>query len=335
MHDIYRSATVKLTAWYVVLVMAISLVFSGVVYHFATDTLAKGLSTQQERIYQEFPVFYGNPFFVHDSDLDTGAHRILLNLAYFNGVVLVASAFASYWLARRTLRPIEEANEQQKRFVADASHELRTPVTALKMSTEVALMDSAAPKSELRAALTSNLEEADKLETLLNSLLRLSHLESRGEMLTMSSVPAPKLIAAAIKQTSAHAMAKHITVTDKSKPLHILGDEASLVQLLVILLDNAIKYSPGESTVEVGTQQTGGEVAILVTDHGIGIAPEALEHVFDRFYRADKARQSNNGFGLGLAIAKHIADLHGGTITISSAPNKGTVVAISLPAAKG
>src|SRR5690242_8164318 len=116
MGDMYRSATLKLTVWYLVLAMSISLIFSAVIYHFATDALAWGLHNQSARIYETFPVFSNNPFFIHDNDVDISAHRILLNLAYFNAVVLIVAGFASYWLARLTLRPIEESNEQQRRF---------------------------------------------------------------------------------------------------------------------------------------------------------------------------------------------------------------------------
>lgn len=332
MSDIYRSATLKLTAWYLALVMAISIVFSGVVYHFAMDALTKGLSRQQARIYKEFPVFSGNPFFVRASDITAGSHAILFNLFYFNLAVLVAAGFASYWLARRTLQPIEASNEQQRRFVADASHELRTPLTALKMGTEVALLDKSAPKDDLRAALTSGLEEATRLEGLLDSLLRLSQLETNGMIETRTVLLVRRLTTAAIGQTSQRAQTKHITVAaDGIGRETVMGDGSSLVQLLVILLDNAIKYSPDGASVTVSATAGDATTSITVSDHGIGIEPQALTHIFDRFYRADQARSGNSGYGLGLSIAKHIADLHDGTITITSTPGKGTTARLSLP----
>jgi two-component system sensor histidine kinase CiaH len=332
MTDIYRSATLKLTVWYLVLVMAISLVFSAVVYHFATDTLASGLGRQQARIYQEFPVFNNNPFFVHDNDVQVGSRHILSNLVYFNSIVLVGAGFASYWLARRTLRPIEASNERQKRFVADASHELRTPLTALKMDTEVALLDPQTSKAALRAALQSNLEEADKLSLLLNNLLRLSQLESNGVRHKFTSLPAVPLAKQAVTEVKQRADAKHVLIDNKVSNGNIYGDRDSLVQLLVILLDNAIKYSPEHSSVTLSSGQQDEAVTIVVSDRGIGIEPAALTHVFDRFYRADKARTGNDGYGLGLSIAKQIADIHHGTITLTSRVGKGTRATLSLPA---
>lgn len=328
----YKSATIYLTAWYLALVMTISLIFSGVVYHFATDALAQGLTNQQQRIYQQFPVFYGNPFFIHNNDVGTGAHQILLNLLYFNVMVLLGAGFASYWLARRTLRPIEAANEQQKRFVADASHELRTPITALKMSTEVTLLDSHASTTELRAALESNLEDASRLDRLLNTLLRLSQLESdqlRQKFVTLSVLD---LVNAAVDQTNPRAKAKQISIRNHVTPEHtVCGERDSLVQLLVILLDNAIKYSHEQTEVTVSSKERSLETTVTIHDHGIGIEPGALEHVFDRFYRADQARSGNSGFGLGLSIAKQIADVHRGSITLSSTVGKGTKASLRLP----
>lgn len=332
MTPMYRTATIRLTFWYLAMAMAISLVFSTVVYHVAHDELAVRLHNQTARIYKTYPVFSEDPFFVHDTDVAAGSQHILTNLFYANLAVLVGAGIGSYWLAKRTLQPIARANEQQKQFVADASHELRTPVTALKMGTEVALMDKAADKAELREALQSNLEEADKLETLLNSLLRLSKLDSDAATVTFVNTDVKEVVQQAVNQVQRQSSAKNIKVDNKlEKPLEVRGDKDTLVQMFVILLDNAIKYSPSGSTITITGTAHEHEIRITVADQGVGIEPDALGHVFDRFYRADKARTSNNGFGLGLAIAKHIADLHQGNITIKSALGKGTRAIVSLP----
>jgi len=332
MNNMYRTATLKLTLWYLAIAMAISLIFSAVVYHVAQDELASRLRNQTARIYQTYPVFSGDPFFVRDNDVSVGSQHILTNLFYANVAVLIGAGIGSYWLARRTLQPIAAANERQKQFVADASHELRTPVTALKMETEVALMDTGANKEALRGALTSNLEEAGKLESLLNSLLHLSKLDSDNLAALFTRLDLADVIVQAMQQTRQQADAKHMIVRNGTEhPLMVSGDASSLTQLLVILLDNAIKYSHAKSTITITSKSTDHAVTITVADQGIGIEPDALEHVFDRFYRADKARTSNNGFGLGLAIAKHIADMHHGTITIKSTSGKGTKASFSLP----
>lgn len=333
MTPLFRSATLKLTVWYLCLVMVISLIFSAVIFKLGHDELAEGLHNQSARIYQTYPVFSDDPFFKRTSDVDVGSRHIIVNLIYFNAAVLVLAGFASYWLAKRTLEPIAASNERQKRFVADASHELRTPLTAIKMESEVALLDPAAPKTMLRETLQSNLEEAEKLNTLLESLLRLSKLEATTNQ-PLTATPLTPLITEAIERVQMEANAKHITVTPQlTAKLSVNADHGSLVQLLVILLDNAIKYSHEKSEITVRTKRNDARAIIQIQDHGIGIAPEALDHVFDRFYRADAARTSNNGYGLGLSIAKYIADLHHGTITLTSTASKGTIATVSLPVA--
>jgi two-component system sensor histidine kinase CiaH len=331
----FRSATFKLTMWYLAIVMAISLVFSVVLYNVATGELDRGLHRETQRISTQFPVFQGNPLLRPGPDYSNGAHRILLRLVGFNVIVLAGAGWASYWLARRTLQPIEEAHEQQKRFTADVSHELRTPLTALKMESEVALMNPKNGKQELRGTLASNLEEVAKLENLINNLLRLTRLEA-GELEQQFEVLGNQaIIDQAVKQVASLADSRQVTLKQSVKPADLEGDRTSLLQLLVILLDNAIKYSSAGSTVTISSQQTDKQVLFEVRDEGAGIDRDALEHVFDRFYRgknSSRTKSTSEGFGLGLSIAKMIADVHKGTVTISSRAGEGTTAIVSLPA---
>jgi len=323
--------------WYLAIVMVISICFSFAVYHFATNELSFGLQHQTQRIFHRFPVFNNDPFLESQGqDISTGAHHIIWQLVYFNILVFVGAGFASYFLARRTLQPIEVAHEQQKRFTADVSHELRTPLTSLKMGSEVALMDPAASKKELREALESNLEDAAKMDMLINNLLRLTKLDADTAQSAFVPVKTAGLVETALAQTKKIAEQKDITIVTSSKNVSLLGDGDALVQLLVILLDNAIKYSPEHSTVHVEATTHQDVLQLSVRDSGQGITPEALPHVFDRFYRADNARTKTNhdGYGLGLSIAKLIADKHNGTITLTSSVGKGTTATIQLPILK-
>ena len=165
----FRSATLRLTAWYLGLVMFISLLFSFVVYHIGTNEIARSLHLQSARIYSQFPIFDNNDLIHPRPYIANSDHDLLFRLFILNIVVLVLAGLASYWLAKRTLEPIEEAHEQQKRFTSDVSHELRTPLTALKMESEVALLNPKASSKELKGTLHSNLEEIDKLESLINN----------------------------------------------------------------------------------------------------------------------------------------------------------------------
>lgn len=329
----FRSATFKLTVWYTALITAISLIFSVVIYHFATGELQSGLHHQTLRIYRDFPVFNGNPLLQSDPDIDVGTHRIWIQLIYFNLVVVVLGSIASYFLARRTLEPIEAAHARQQRFTADVSHELRTPLTALKMTSEVALLDKSASKDELRGALNSNLEEIAKMDALINNLLRLTKLDDQQTQAAFTMLQSNDIITTAIEQVAPQASSKDITIKQTGNSAPLLGDRDALVQLCVILLDNAIKYGPDKSTVTVKTAAKGEHTQISIADEGQGISKEALPHVFDRFYRADGSRtkSTTDGFGLGLSIAKLICDRHNGQIILTSRPGEGTTAIVEIP----
>ena len=330
----FRSATVKLTVWYLCLAMAISLIFSIVVYNIGTNEIARSVHLQSERIYNQFPVFDDNPILHSSSDVGTSDHDLLFRLILLNLVVLALAGIASYLLAVRTLEPIEEAHEQQKRFTSDVSHELRTPLTALKMESEVALMNPDISTKELKATLKSNLEEANKLELLVNSILKLTRMEADELRQNFGSIDSQKIVSEAVKEVKPLAKQRNITIEQKVADQNFHGDHESIKQLLVILLDNAIKYSGPESVIILEGQTKDDHMIFKVIDHGVGISSQSLNHIFDRFYRAENSRnkdQGHEGYGLGLSIAKMIADIHNAVITVSSAPGKGTEVEVSFP----
>ena len=333
----FRSATFKLTMWYLLIVMTISIVFSIALYNVATNELNRGLNRETQRIDMQYPFFNTNPLQQQmRPDESDGDHRILLRLISLNLVVLVGAGFTSYWLARRTLEPIEAAHEQQKRFTSDVSHELRTPLTALRMESEVALLNSKTSSSDLRQTLKSNLEEVSKLDALINNLLRLTHLEADELQQHFEPVSSKEVVEAAVEQVGKLADARHITIKQSATDSLVMGDRESLVQIIVILLDNAIKYSPRSKTVEITSTTEKDDVIWRIRDEGNGIEPIALEHVFDRFYRADgsRAKSVSEGYGLGLSIAKMIADIHHGNITLKSRIGHGTTAIVALPLAK-
>jgi two-component system sensor histidine kinase CiaH len=321
--------------WYLAIIVVISILFSAVLYHDASLELARGLHRESSRIYQQFPVFQNNPILQPNADITSGEHRLLLRLAVFNVIVFIAAGWASYWLARRTLEPIEAAHEQQKRFTADVSHELRTPLTAIRMESEVALLGDV-PAKELQSILKSNLEEVSKLEQLINNLLRLTRLEASELQHQFQPVQLHDILLAA-EETLVKASEQHDVTIKNSHPMNatVSGDSESLQQLFVILLDNAIKYSLPKSIVTVDTIVKGDKVSVSIQDHGIGISKNNLEQVFDRFYRADNSRTRGDteGYGLGLSIAKMIADVHEASIDLASAEGQGTIATVTLATA--
>jgi heavy metal sensor kinase len=228
---------------------------------------------------------------------------------------------------------LERSFAEVRRFTADASHELRTPLTALRTEVEVALgKQLTAP--EHRQLLAGILEELGRMSRLTDQLLTLSRRDAGVEHFTPGPVGLNALLAGLVDALQPLAESKGLQLRlESERPVAVVGDEGRLRQVFLNLLDNSLKYTPGGGsvTVRVGGRNLPGTVA--VEDTGLGIPPEHLPRVFDRFYRVDKARsRADGGTGLGLSIARSIVEAHGGTIEIASAPGRGTVCTVSLPA---
>ena len=330
----FRSAAAKLTAGYLAIIMALSIGCSVALYHVSSNELAQS-SRRPVDLYNAFfgPGNADEISSLRSAQLENDRSQLKVNLLLFNVAVLAVGGGVSYFLARRMLEPIEEALEMQKRFTGDASHELRTPLTAMQAEIEVALRSPDLTKKEAVDLLKSNLEEVGKLKSLSEGLLTLA--TAGGNDGTEEKVSAAELVKAAIDQVNKPAAAKKVKLNSSVNDAQIIGNPQQLTNLIAILLDNAIKYSPTGSLVNISTKTRDRQVAISVSDQGQGIAAVDLPHIFERFYRADISRNKNTsqGYGLGLAIAKKIADLHHGSIDVKSSPAKGSTFTIRLPLA--
>lgn len=333
----FKSATIKLTAWYLTLIMGLSFAFSLVLYNVSANSLDVGLEHQRITIRQQFQQYFAlSPTQLdlerlRDSELSVAQQRLIANLILVNVGVLAIGGAASFWMARRTLRPIEQAMEAQKRFTADASHELRTPLTAMQTEIEVALRDKTLSNDDARELLQSNLEEVGKLQALSNGLLTLASQDK--DHFAPTPVSSSDIVAEAVKRASGAATRKTIQIENKTAEASIVGDRDSLVQLLSILLDNAIKYSPKRTTITITSQRKGSHELLSIADQGYGIKASDLPHIFERLYRADSARSKGHveGYGLGLSIAKKIVQLHKGAIDVASSEGHGSTFTIRLP----
>lgn len=331
----FHSATLKLTGWYLLILMTISLIFSVVIYTIVSNELDDRLEQLQSRFEHSgvaipFDGLHNPTYTAFRADQNTRATtNLLISLTYVNLLIFGIGGASSYLLARRTLRDIEAAHEAQSRFASDASHELRTPLAAMRSEIEVTLRDKSAPKTELRETLESNLEEVDKLTNLSQMLLHLARAEHTDlEMTTISLPTLTKEIVQRYDRTG-----KRIEVKKSGKVPSIIGNRAGIEELLTILVDNALKYSPDKSLVSIRLAQRGGKAAFEITNTGKGISAEDLPHIFDRFYRADSSRTGGekSGFGLGLALAKKIVEIHNGELSASSAPGHATTFTVLLP----
>jgi heavy metal sensor kinase len=230
------------------------------------------------------------------------------------------------------LARLEVAVAKITRFTADASHELRSPVTYIRTLAEVALRNPAMDP-ESAESFRDIVRESEEASRLLEDMLTLArsdagHTESVFEVLDLTEIVADSCarIRPAV-EAKRHSLSLHM---DHNGPVRVTGDGASLRRLFWILLDNAVKYTPFGGEIDVSVVTQGEEARVSVKDNGIGIPPSALPRIFDRFYRVDSSRAQEEGTGLGLAIAKWISDVHHAALTVESAENAGAVFRISF-----
>ena len=341
----FHSARIKLTAWYLLIIMVVSIAFSVAVYKILTFELDRVERAQRLRIELRNPnpqyIFPPtnlqddllHPFRLDPDIIEETKTRLKIILFLINLGILGSSAVAGYFLAGKTLRPIKEMVDEQNRFITDASHELRTPLTALKAEIEVNLRNKKLTLEDAKKILASNLEETNNLQILSDDLIKLTQYQQNDNGMLIAKISLSDVVNEAVKKVTRFAKDKNITIINEVDKITIEGDKQSLTESLVIFLDNAIKYSPAKTEVNLSSHKTDGYVLITITDQGTGINKADIPHLFDRFYRADKSRTktATPGYGLGLAIAKQIIDRHHGTIIVDSSLNKGSTFTIKLP----
>lgn len=226
---------------------------------------------------------------------------------------------------------LERTFGEMRRFTADAAHELRTPLSVLRSEAEVALRADRAPE-QYRRVLRNQIEEIDRLSRLADQLLFLCREDSRRQEQPLVPVRVDRLLVDLADDLQPVVEDQSLSfVIDSLPACRIQGDPDRLRRLCYNLIDNAMKYTPSGGTIRVSAALRGSQCCIAVSDTGIGIAPEHVAHLFDRFYRVESSR-TTPGFGLGLAICRSIAESHGGSMTVTSAPGRGTTVEFQLPA---
>ena len=332
----FHRSSVKLAGLYLAIIMAISLFFSVSLYNVSMEELNRGLRGPGPRAIIETMPEYGTNVRLrlmeeHEYQFEQARERVLQRLFVVNLLILIGAGFLSYYLAYRTLKPIEEAHEAQARFTSDASHELRTPIAAMQTETEVTLMDPKLTLKEAKAQLTSNLEELAKITSLTESLLGLAQYENVD--IDVTPIALGPVVRAAQDKVESLAAKKSITIQAPDEiEEKVQGNEQLLIETLVILLDNAIKYSPDKTTIKIAVRKVNKQLAIDISDQGQGIRAADLPHIFDRFYRADAARnkQQVDGYGLGLSLAQRIVALQGGTLSATSSVGEGSTFTITL-----
>ncbi|WCK54019.1 ATP-binding protein [Aneurinibacillus sp. Ricciae_BoGa-3] len=265
-------------------------------------------------------------------------HQLLTTLVILGVLFLGIALLLSYFMSKRAMIPIRRSFNRQREFVADASHELRTPLSILNSSLDVLQMEEGEHLSDFSQKIMSNMkDEVKRMTHLVGNLLTLARSDSGSPHLQLERFDLVPSVEQLVQSTQTLANSKMLSLRLKAPSrLVIQGDHERIKQLLYILLDNAIKYTPDSGEVSltllVQAYEKQPALQIVVQDSGIGIPPEEQEHIFDRFYRVDKNRSRQmGGTGLGLAIAKWIVEAHHGTIQVASTLGKGSTFTIIMP----
>ncbi|MES2792124.1 MAG: ATP-binding protein [Planctomycetota bacterium] len=233
----------------------------------------------------------------------------------------------------RTLDRLQSAFEQQSRFTADASHELRTPLSVILAHTELALSRPRTAE-EYQSSLGICQRASIRMQSLIEGLLMLARFDSGQPVLETTEFDLEHVTVECIEMVQSQAETRQIKMTTDFSPVRIRADRGRIGQVITNLLTNAIRYNHDGGTVCVKLRAVDHQVVICVTDTGVGIPADELPHIFERFYRVDKARtRPEGGSGLGLSICQTIVAAHGGTIVVRSEPGSGTTVEVHLPSA--
>jgi signal transduction histidine kinase len=254
--------------------------------------------------------------------------KLLAGLLIGGAGGLVLAGVGGWWLAGKSLRPVRVAFNRQHAFVSDASHELRTPLAVIRANAE--FLQQEQPENVEARDIVS---ETDRLSALVDALLAVARDDDRGARALHMQVDLAEVVEATVASFQTVTTDHELELTHASPDeLMVMGDRDQLRQVLVILLDNAVRYTPAGGRIHVQARADGKEAVLTVHDTGIGIPEEALPRVFERFYRADDARnRQSGGVGLGLAIARELVTRHSGRISVTSTEGAGSTFTVRLP----
>lgn len=334
---LFRSARLKLTLFYLGIIVLLNLAVTMSVRVYAEYEFMRSNVAQRSEVRRWVIHFFDSPLpirsdsaiaNIQEEQAQIVRQHLNQGLLVINLIALGVGGLLSYWFAGRALRPIEEAHEAQARFTADASHELRTPLANMRLENEVFLRQKQFTEEEGREQLRSNLEEIQRLERLSNNLLALHQYGQAA--LTRSKISVQKLVNDSIAGIQASAEAKKVAIKQDLAEGRVLIHRESMVQLLDILLDNALKYGVKGGEVLIKGEVRSGRYFLSVHDKGPGLNTRDIPYLFDRLYRGDKARSAKvPGYGLGLALAKEIAAANNASIAARNG-SQGAIFEVTL-----
>lgn len=283
---------------------------------------------------------YGDGYIAAFTEINaeqTTLRNLLIALLLVMTAAIIIAFLISLVNANRSIKPVEESYNKQKQFVADASHELKTPLATINTNVDVLMSHESSTIGEEKKWLNYIKAEAERMTKLTNDLLYLARLDHDENKVTESRVSFSEAAEGVLLLTEAMAFEKNINMEyDITPDLFVKGSVEQIKQVVLILVDNALKYTPAKGNIRVTLREKDNSAVLRVYNTGEGISEEAQKHIFERFYREDKSRaRESGGYGLGLAIAHAIVTDHKGTISVESKKNDLTIFTVKLPLFKG
>ncbi|MCX6754295.1 MAG: HAMP domain-containing sensor histidine kinase [Candidatus Nomurabacteria bacterium] len=321
----FKKAVLLLTIYYALGVFVVLTIFNIIVYALFTNSISMNVIEKQEHSKIQTNIRY-----LEENQIEEMQDNLLNILFISDGLILFITLIAAYLSSKRTLAPLETAYKKQARFVADAAHELRTPLAVMKAGSEVILRKDR-DGNEYIKFIKESLDEVERLTTLSNNLLFL--VNNKKKIGVFSDISFSELCKKQIKNISAYAQTKDIEIKDQvNEDIYVSGNEDDLIRLFINLIKNAIDYNKKDGEVVVSLKKDNNKIILSIKDSGIGIKKEELSLIFERFYKADNSRtQNSSGTGLGLSIVKEIVDEHRGAIKVTSDLEKGTIFKVIFP----
>lgn len=327
---------------YLGVIMAISLLFSGIIYGIICINLEQrppkkpilevskieGMGSDRAEADDDEEDRY--EIFYHERT-ENAKSQTLMTLGLMNVSILILGGYLSFILAKLTLRPIERSFELQEQFISDASHEMRTPLASMMISNEVALRKKVLTEEKSREVLAKNIQEIKDLTGLIDGLLSLTKADKNDVKIEKTS--SQDIILGVAEKMMTAADSKGVNLEVSKEDFEVEVNYFAVSQILSIFADNAIKYSPEKSMVELRARRAGKFVIFEVADQGVGVSKEERGKIFGRFYRSDSARTRKEGeksYGLGLAIAQKIAEQNGFELFVRENTDCGAIFGIKL-----
>jgi len=320
----FKNSIIKLTLNYILIITVLCFFVSSLMYINLVKNTTELFKQEQTRIEKKFGVedkrYSKKVQFIEDGIKDI-QNKAIINLVGLNLIIISIVGFLAYFFAKKTINPIEESVRKQKEFISNVSHELKTPLTALKSSFEIDLKTKG---SDLKETLKSGIEEVDKMNLLIDGFLKLSKMDAQKHQLMVENFDLKKCLEDIFRRKDKEFLEKELKVKFYLNNETVITDKFLFSELLSIIIDNAIKFNSNNGGIYINSYSEAEFDFISIRDEGIGIKEENKIKIFERFFKEDASRTRLDGFGVGLALAKEISELLNCEIIVNTRYKKGT-----------